>query len=306
MTNPGPGFLNISSVERETGLSKDALRVWERRYGFPSPLRDEAGERLYPVEQVEKLHLIKQLMDRGQRPGKLVREDAQALRRLAATAATESGASAGLSRFIDLCKAHRGEELRRELFQSVLRLGMQAFVMEVLAPLNTLVGTEWASGRLAVFEEHLYTEAVQSVMRRAIGSIPQPGAEDAPALPCIVLTTVPGELHTLGLMMAEALFTLEGARCVPLGAQMPVSEIVRACEAHGADILALSFSSSARSAAVTQALADLRAGLPAHVEIWTGGRCAALARPAAPAAQLELEHIAGALHVWRGRRAAST
>ena len=37
--------LNISAVERETGLSKDVLRMWERRYGFPKPDRDENGER---------------------------------------------------------------------------------------------------------------------------------------------------------------------------------------------------------------------------------------------------------------------
>ena len=30
----------IADVERDTGLSKDTLRVWERRYGFPLPLRD--------------------------------------------------------------------------------------------------------------------------------------------------------------------------------------------------------------------------------------------------------------------------
>ena len=40
-------LLNISAVERETGLSKDVLRMWERRYGFPKPDRDENGERQY-------------------------------------------------------------------------------------------------------------------------------------------------------------------------------------------------------------------------------------------------------------------
>ena len=34
-------LLNISAVERETGLSKDVLRIWERRYGFPEPRRDD-------------------------------------------------------------------------------------------------------------------------------------------------------------------------------------------------------------------------------------------------------------------------
>ena len=38
-------MLNISAVERETGLSKDVLRMWERRYGFPDPGRDDNVER---------------------------------------------------------------------------------------------------------------------------------------------------------------------------------------------------------------------------------------------------------------------
>ena len=41
--------VTIAAVERETGLSKDTLRIWERRYGFPEPLRDANGERLYPI-----------------------------------------------------------------------------------------------------------------------------------------------------------------------------------------------------------------------------------------------------------------
>ena len=30
----------ISDVERDTGVAKETLRVWERRYDFPQPLRD--------------------------------------------------------------------------------------------------------------------------------------------------------------------------------------------------------------------------------------------------------------------------
>jgi DNA-binding transcriptional MerR regulator len=56
---------NIAAVERDTGLSKDVLRMWERRYGFPVPERDANGERLYPADQVERLRLIKRLMDQG-------------------------------------------------------------------------------------------------------------------------------------------------------------------------------------------------------------------------------------------------
>lgn len=33
----GGTLLSIAAVERDTGLTKDTLRVWERRYGFPTP-----------------------------------------------------------------------------------------------------------------------------------------------------------------------------------------------------------------------------------------------------------------------------
>ena len=64
--------MNISAVERDTGLSKDTLRVWERRYGFPQPGRDATGERLYPAEQVERLRVIARLLNAGERPGQIV------------------------------------------------------------------------------------------------------------------------------------------------------------------------------------------------------------------------------------------
>ncbi|WP_300327741.1 MerR family transcriptional regulator, partial [Accumulibacter sp.] len=64
--------LPIAVVERDTGIGKDTLRVWERRYGFPRPYRDASGDRLYPVDQVERLRLIRRLLDLGYRPGRLV------------------------------------------------------------------------------------------------------------------------------------------------------------------------------------------------------------------------------------------
>ncbi|MGE5129432.1 MAG: MerR family transcriptional regulator, partial [Sphingomonadaceae bacterium] len=60
-------LLSIAAVERETGVSKDTLRVWERRYGFPQPGRNAHGERVYPADQVARLHRIRRLMDQGLR-----------------------------------------------------------------------------------------------------------------------------------------------------------------------------------------------------------------------------------------------
>ena len=69
--NPGLEY-SIADVERDTGLSKDVLRVWERRYGFPVPTRNALGERLYDESQLQRLRHIRRLLDAGYRPARVV------------------------------------------------------------------------------------------------------------------------------------------------------------------------------------------------------------------------------------------
>ena len=56
------GALHIREVVRSTGLRREQLYMWQRRYGFPVPLRDGFGDRVYPPDQVARLKLIKQLL----------------------------------------------------------------------------------------------------------------------------------------------------------------------------------------------------------------------------------------------------
>lgn len=69
-------------------------------------------------------------------------------------------------------------------------------------------------------------------MRQAVQSIP---AQALQAKPKVLLTTLPGEPHGLGLLMVEALLALEGCPCVSLGVQTPQQELPQAAKAHGAD-----------------------------------------------------------------------
>src|SRR5690349_20157754 len=121
---------SIGAVERDTGVPKDTLRIWERRYGFPHPQRDIYGERQFSTEQVEKLRLIKRLLDRGHRPRKIIPLDIAELIRLAEVSVSDNTESdkgevrADLSQYIELCKTHQVEELRRTLSQALARMGL--------------------------------------------------------------------------------------------------------------------------------------------------------------------------------------
>lgn len=300
----GAPLLSIAAVERDTGLSKDTLRVWERRYGFPSPSRDAFGERAYPVEQVEHLRLLKRLLDAGWRPGRLMKmkpEEVSALAQGApgpAMAATSPGTGQPLEPFLDMIRRHDPAALHRELGRMLSRLGAFRFVTDLVAPLNAAVGEAWMRGQLEVFEEHAYTEEVQVVMRQAIAQIPTPLTA---ARPAVLLSTFPGEPHGLGLLMVETLFRLEGCACVSLGVQTPVLDIVRAAQAHQADIVALGFSGILGAQQVVDGLSDLRLRLPAGVELWAGGSAAVLARRPVDGVRVvqDLHAIAGEVRRWR-------
>lgn len=270
------GALPIAAVERDTGLSKDTLRIWERRYGFPQPLRDAFGERTYPPEQVEKLRLLKRLLDSGNRPGKLVALPLAELQRLGQGAA-RAGASEGggpLAAYAPLLETHDVAGLRRRLRQALLGAGLEPFVTSHLAPLNVAVGEAWMHGALTVTQEHVYTEAVQLVLREAIGSIPEP----PPPAPRVLLATLPQEPHGLGLLMAEALLSLHGCRCVSLGVKVPLDALVSAAELTRAELVALSFSGSFNAAQVLAALQELRRSLAPGTALWAGGSNLALQR----------------------------
>jgi methanogenic corrinoid protein MtbC1 len=300
----------ISDVERETGLAKETLRVWERRYSFPLPLRDAFDERIYPIDQVKKLRAIKRLIDSGYRPGKIVHLSLSALQKLseesdaARTSAKPQGISEAhpdLQDYLNLCKTHQVEELRRKLSQAFLQMGLQRFVIDLMAPLTSLIGESWATGYLAVFEEHLFSESVQVVLRNAISHITQNNTQSQ-TRPRIVLTTFPQERHGLGLLMAEALLALEGAHCISLGVQTPIMEIIDAAKTQSTDIVALSFSRSMNSRQTIDGLNELRSRLPASIELWAGGECPILSkRPPENVQVMTLLDISSSLAEWRQR-----
>lgn len=288
--------LSIAAVERDTGLSKDTLRMWERRYQFPAPLRDANGERLYPRSQVEKLRLIKRLMDRGHRPGRIMTGTLEELSTLASEPSTAALSGPDLGNTLRLVQSHQIAELRQQLAQMLMKQGLQRFVLDTVAPLNQIVGDAWMRGELAVFEEHLYSEQIQGVLRTAISNLHQPSKT-----PRVLLTSFPNEAHRLGLLMVEALLTVEGVTCIGLGNEIPLVEIVQAAFAHRADVVALSFSGAFQTHAAVAGLKELRGSLPHNVTIWVGGSGMERVRRPIPGITVmhSLEEVLEALRAWR-------
>ncbi len=265
-------------------------------------MRDALGERAYPPEQVVRLHLVRHLLQSGQRPRHVVPLELPALQNLLRDSAPDSvithPGNGELQACWELLAQHDMNGLRQKLNQAALQRGLLGCVQELIGPLNALVGQAWVRGDIQIFEEHLYTECVTIFLRSALERVARDVKKSPPR---VLLTTVPKEPHGLGLLMAETVFAVEACDCRSLGVQTPLADIVRAAASQGAHLVALSFSASLKPSYVLQTLQELRSQLPAEVWIWAGGSNRALSHIdlAGVVAMQRLEDMAGLLALWR-------
>lgn len=274
-SGPAARTFSIRVASRLTGIAADTLRMWERRYGFPRPERTGGGSRTYSEEDIEALHLLSRAMKAGYRPGEVVGKSRAELEDILAQVAPGrpeplvDGALPTVRGLISHLLADDTEALSGELRRAALRLGSKHFVVEIAQPFVTTVGEMWEQGKLEVRHEHLASEVLSTLIRLLIST-----TEDGLGRPVVLLATLPGEQHGLGLEMV-ALY-LAASRATPrlLGVSTPRDQIVKAARALGADVVGLTITGSSDAASAAADLRWMLSELPRRVEVWAGGESA--------------------------------
>jgi DNA-binding transcriptional MerR regulator/methylmalonyl-CoA mutase cobalamin-binding subunit len=267
---------SIGVVTRRTGLSPDVLRVWERRYGVVTPTRSSGGQRLYSAADVEKLRLLRRLVDGGHRIASIARLDADALTALsreievAPPAASDVSSSAQtVELLVDATARLDSAGIEAALRRSALSLGAEAWVDTIVAPFLEQVGDRWHEGTITPAHEHLATTTVREVLAWVVKSF---GVEaDAPS---ILVATPAGELHELGAMMASVIAAGAGWRVHYLGANVPAANMVEAARQLDVSAIALSLVHPDHAAGSITEVKQLRRALPATTAIIVGGKAA--------------------------------
>ena len=192
----------IGIIERDTGIGRDTLRVWERRYGFPDPVRNAKGERAYPEVQLRRLQRIRRLLDRGMRPGKLLPLSEEALDELEARLQPAETEPLGetIRDILDAIGSTDIWQVESLLRRQYEKQGMQAFILRTVVPLLRSVGELWIGGKLQVFQEHFLSEQLIRFLNTEISTLQKSAGK-----PRFVLATLPCEEHTLGLLMLAAM-----------------------------------------------------------------------------------------------------
>lgn len=254
---------SLGAVARLTGLSPHVLRAWERRYGAVKPLRTPGGTRRYRESDVARLRQLRSAVQAGHAISEVARASGEELgRRLELAPPLPAPPLDALLEAIEHLDASTTERL---LSAQLAVLGPLRFIRSVATPLLHTIGTRWADGQLCIASEHL----ASSILRNLLGTALRPTSAGQQATP-ILFTTLPGEAHELGALMAAVATADAGGHPVFVGGNLPVPEIVDAAEAIGANAVAVGvFYANGSDPAVS--LQALREALPPRIELWVGG-----------------------------------
>jgi DNA-binding transcriptional MerR regulator len=249
----------IHRVAKLTGLSRDVIRVWERRFEIIKPTRGANRYRNYSDEDVALLRFLKEQLDAGGSIGELSKLGREEL-------LNRARASAPQVSFVDNVFSRLLQELlsslnpfNRVIFEKRLNGAVAVIPFEealhgILLPLQEQVGQLWHDGHLDVAIEHYVTRQIQQKIFSAMNQLPvaEYGAK-------VVVACPPGEEHDIAAFAVAYRCRVRGCRVHYLGANVPLGSLAKICEEVEPDLTIMSFPvalSEANAAELVQTLAN--------------------------------------------------
>lgn len=287
------GRYPIRVVAERTGLTPAAIRAWERRYAIVEPTRSDGAQRLYTDADVERLRLVTQLSAEGYSLADLSKRSTALLTRMSNDAAKTTPAERItepsvqrrplIDRLISSARKMNPEALRADLMQIVLDLGPIPAMDEILSPFLVRLGEAWACGDVSVAQEHIASSVVRDVLGWLLqNAVPTQGA------PTLIATTIAGEGHEFGAMMAAAVAAVAGWRVLYLGANTPAVDLARAARTSNARVIVVGIVGEEGADAVRAEAAALRGYVGSRAKIVAGGAASADHRLTLKRARIEI------------------
>jgi methanogenic corrinoid protein MtbC1 len=267
-------LISIGSLAKASGVTVETLRNWERRYGFPEPVRLSSGHRRYPWTLSSRLRLIRRAIEIGYKPSfaVLAAEDElttvldEASSHLIENDHTEQSLDGEVAGWLDCVERMEGANLEGQLRRSWSRHGAYVFILDLAVPFLREVGDRWFNQSLSVAHEHFASDVLESFLssewRR--NSLRASG-------PRVVLANFEGDFHSLGLHMAAVFLTLSRARVIFLGQNTPLDDIVRASREPEVEAVVIGLSKASDVQASNKHLKELRMRTKSKIHLLVGG-----------------------------------
>lgn len=285
----------IHRVAKLTGLSKDVIRVWERRYGLVVPSRSSNRYREYSDEEVALLRFLKAQMEQGATIGALAEEGRESLvARMHVTAPVSAEEQKPHERLLDdlikLLDPLDKAGFERKLNGAVAVIPFEEAVQRILLPLQRRIGELWHQGRINVAVEHYVTKIAQQKLFSVMNQLPV--NEFGPR---VLIACPEGESHEIGAQAVAYLAATRGCHVYYLGPNLPFAALSDFCDRIHPDLVLLSLTEIKPDTEARQLLKEL-APLSARWAVAVGGEGACAIGDLLREVKIELLDDLTALH----------
>jgi hypothetical protein len=280
-------WISIGKLAKASGFAVERIRMWELRYGAPASHRLASGHRRYNVEEVERLHLVREALARGKRPRHVVALKREALLQLLG-ASDPTGLAARYrapqeipgrlpwtaKAWIEAVGKMDDALLDRQLYEHWLELGSLNFLVERAQPFAAALALSRQSGDLGVAEERFGSEKLGDFLSSIWRRLNENNADQP-----VLLSTFPEDQRSLDLQMTALVAALAGLHVIYLGPAAPLDDLISAAQRQKAKAVLLTVSAGSDPQVSVRHLAYLRVGLPPEVLLGVGGAGAPSANP---------------------------
>ena len=264
---PGESLVPIRTVSSLTGVNAVTLRAWERRYDLIKPVRTPKGHRLYTMADVNLIHQVVALLDRGMSIGQVRRVlDADQARSEPARASPFDGGPwrNDQDRLLRAITAFDESELHA-VYNEVLSLyPVDIVTSRLIVPLLRELGERWVQGLGSIAEEHFFSV----FLRNELGARFHHLNRDRRG-PRLLAACLPGEQHEVGLLLFALAALDRDYRVVVLGPNTPLSELPPVVERTAIQAIVLAGSADLAATVIERELPAL--GQAVTVPVFVGG-----------------------------------
>lgn len=254
---------NTRAVAQITGVPADTFRAWERRYGLPRPFRTPANQRLYSEQDIGVISWLRSRTDDGMTISqaiqrlKLEAPDVFVANQPAQPTELESEGtpqSARLQqRLLDAVVAFDLDGAERVIDDALSRYSVEAFCGRFVEPAFEEIGLRRGAGDVSVAVAYF---AARILERRLVSLLAMVAPRSGRG--SIVVASLPGEEHEVGLLVTAIALARRGWLVVYLGARIPTDALAAAVRAIRPDCVCLGAASDdavSRATVAAQALA---------------------------------------------------